>query len=81
VEGARGLVDGPLHRHRGVKVTGDDRGVALELRLVLDWGASVPEVGRQVQERVAEYLARMADVRPRTVDVVVDEVGPPAASS
>ena len=39
------------------------------------WGASIPEVGRSVQRRVADYLARMADVRPASVDVVVDEVG------
>jgi hypothetical protein len=29
-----------------------------------------------VQERVAGYLARMADLRLERVDVVVDEVGP-----
>jgi phenylpyruvate tautomerase PptA (4-oxalocrotonate tautomerase family) len=30
----------------------------------------------EVQARVAEYLARMADVQPARIDVVVDEVGP-----
>ena len=39
-------------------------------------GRAVREVGRAVQERVAEYLARMADLRPARVDVVVDEIGP-----
>jgi uncharacterized alkaline shock family protein YloU len=35
-----------------------------------------------VQERVAEYLGRMADVAPVSIDVVVDEVAaPPAAAS
>ena len=33
-------------------------------------------VGSEVQARVAEYLARMADLQPARVDVVVDEVGP-----
>ena len=46
-----------------------------ELHLVVDWGASIPELGQSVQERVREYLGRMADVDPSTVDVVVDEVG------
>ena len=48
----------------------------IELHLAVDWGTSIPEMGRAVQDRVREYLARMADVRPEAVDVVVDEIGP-----
>jgi uncharacterized alkaline shock family protein YloU len=55
---------------------GDDGRVSVEMHVVGDWGASFGQVGSQVQSRVAEYLARMADVRPARVDVVVDEVGP-----
>jgi uncharacterized alkaline shock family protein YloU len=43
---------------------------------VLEWGASIPAVGRLVQARVREYLRHMADVEPAAVDVVVDAVGP-----
>jgi hypothetical protein len=39
-------------------------------------GASIPDVGRTVQQRVAGYLGSMADVEPESVDVIVDEVGP-----
>ena len=49
----------------------------IELRLAVEWGASIPQVGRQVQQRVREYLKRMADVEPDEVDVVVDEIGAP----
>ena len=77
VDGVRGVVDGPRTRHRGVKVSEEDGTVALELHLAVDWGANVAEVGSAVQTRVADYLARMADVVPGTVDVVVDEIGPP----
>ncbi len=52
--------------------------MAVELQLALDWNASAPAVGAQVQTRVADYLARMADVRPDGVDVVVAEFRPPA---
>jgi uncharacterized alkaline shock family protein YloU len=45
--------------------------------VAVDWGASIPSVGREVQQRVAAYLERMADIRPAAVDVVVDEVGSP----
>ena len=83
VPGVRELVGSlhrhPLHRHDGAKVTRDGSRVAVELHLALDWGASAPSVGAQVQARVADYLARMADVRPDSVDVVVDEFDPPAA--
>jgi len=79
VSGVRELVGSALHRHDGAKVTREAGRVAIELHLVLDWGASAPGVGSQVQARVADYLARMADVRPDSIDVVVDEFRPPAA--
>lgn len=76
VEGVRGLVESALHRHKGVRVLEDNGQVRVELHLAIEWGASVPALGREVQRRVAEYLARMASVEPEAVDVVVDEIGP-----
>jgi uncharacterized alkaline shock family protein YloU len=76
VPGVRGLVESPLPGRRGVRISEEDGHVRVELHLAVDWGASIPEIGRTVQERVREYLARMADVEPTAVDVVVDEVGP-----
>lgn len=78
VRGVRHLVDGHLPRHRGVRVTEEDGATRVELHLQVDWGASIPDVGREVQRRVRDYLRRMADVEPEAVDVVVDEVGAPA---
>ncbi len=77
VEGVRGLVESHLHRHRGARVTEDDGDLRVELHLAVDWGASIPDVGRAVQARVREYLGRMADAEGAVVDVVVDEVGAP----
>lgn len=79
VEGVRGLVESPLHRHRGVRVVEDDGSVGVELHLSVDWGADVPVLAAVVQERVRSYLARMADVTPATVDVIVDEIVAPEA--
>ena len=76
VAGVRGLVESPLPGRRGVRIAEEDGRVRVELHVALDWGASIPEVGQAVQERVREYLGRMADVDPSVVDVVVDEVGP-----
>ncbi len=74
--GVEGLVESPLHRHKGVRISEQDGKVTVELHVAVGWGGSIPEVGRAVQGRVADYLARMADVRPAAVNVVVDEVRP-----
>jgi uncharacterized alkaline shock family protein YloU len=76
VEGVRGLAESPLPRRRAVRVSGGDGAVRVELHVVTEWGASIPAVGRRVQERVREYLRSMADVEPAAVEIVVDGVGP-----
>ena len=73
VDGVCGLAG-----RRGVKVEGENGKVRVELHLVVEWGAVIPDVGRTVQTRVAEYLEQMADVAPAVVEVVVDEIGPAA---
>jgi uncharacterized alkaline shock family protein YloU len=65
-----------LPGRRAVKVRADDDAVRVELHLAVDWGASIPAIGLSVQDRVREYLLRMADVEPAAVEVVVDEIGP-----
>ena len=76
VEGVQGLIEGHLPRQRPVRIAvAEDGTVSVELHLALMWGAAFPEVGRAVQDRVGDYLARMADARPARVDVVVAEIG------
>jgi uncharacterized alkaline shock family protein YloU len=69
VAGVHGLVG----RHEGVKVVREGGRVELELHLELEWGANAVSVGSAVQAHVADCLVRMADVRPQSIDVVVDE--------
>jgi len=76
VDGVRGLVESALHRRKGVRIVDEDGRVRVELHLAVEWGVSIPEVGREVQQRVAAYLERMAKVDPEAVDVIVDEIGP-----
>ena len=52
------------------RVTGSE----VEVHVVVDYGANIPTVAGQVQRRVADYLAQMADARPDAVHVVVDDV-------
>ncbi len=80
VEGVGGLVESPLHRHRGVRVIEGEGDVTVELHLALEWGAAAPDIGLEVQRRVAAYLGKMAAVTPRQVEVVIAEIGAPATS-
>jgi uncharacterized alkaline shock family protein YloU len=68
-------VDGvrALSGRRAVRIGAEAR---VELHVCVEWGRSIPDIGRMLQERVREYLGRMADVDPAGVDVVVDEIGP-----
>ena len=77
VTGVSALVPSQLHRHRGVRL--DDSGDALrvEMHVSVEWGAPIFELGRDVQERVREYLERMAHVSVEAVDVVVDQIAEP----
>jgi uncharacterized alkaline shock family protein YloU len=76
VTGVAGLVESTLPRHKGVRLLEEDGGVRVELHVRVDWGASIPTVGAEIQRRVAAYLGRMTETRLEGVDVVVDEVGP-----
>jgi uncharacterized alkaline shock family protein YloU len=74
VDGVHSLVESGLHRHKGVRIDYEDGNVRVELHVAVDWGASLPDVGVEVQRRVAAYLERMANIEPEAVDVVVDEI-------
>ncbi len=76
VDGVRGLAESAIPRHKGVRITEEDGRVRVELHLAVEWGSSVADVGREVQQRVAAYLDRMAKVSPEAVDVIIDEIGP-----
>jgi uncharacterized alkaline shock family protein YloU len=56
---------------------GDAAGVVVHVEL--RWGAESEDVARRVQERVAEYLGRTAELEVGSVDVVVERVGAPPA--
>jgi len=64
-----------LAGRKGVKIADTDGIVRVEVHLSVEWGASIPEVGAAVRDRVHAYLRQMANVAPAEVDVVVEEVG------
>jgi uncharacterized alkaline shock family protein YloU len=76
VDGVAGL-SGRLHPGKAVAVSGDEDTLSVTFTLELEWGKSAAEVAREVQKQVSEYLAKMADVTPASVDVLFDAVTPP----
>jgi uncharacterized alkaline shock family protein YloU len=59
-------------RRLGVEL--EEGRASAELRLVVVYGRILPEVCADVQERVADALARMCDVEVGEVDVAVEEL-------
>ena len=57
-------------QRRGARITGSE----VEVHLVVDYGADIPQVAAEVQRHVVDYLRRMADLEPTAVHVVVDDV-------
>jgi uncharacterized alkaline shock family protein YloU len=57
-------------QRRGARVSGSE----IEVHVVIDYGANIPDVAADVQRHVIDYLAQMADMRPSAVNVVVDDV-------
>jgi uncharacterized alkaline shock family protein YloU len=73
VEGVSGLT------RDAAQVVGTAERADVVVHLELEWGAAAQDVARRVQERVAEYLERMANLEVGSVDVVVERVGAPPA--
>ncbi len=79
VDGVAGLAQSALHRGKGVVLSGDEASPSVGVHVELEWGRSAAGVATEVQRRVGEYLERMANLTPASVDVVVVGVGPPPA--
>jgi uncharacterized alkaline shock family protein YloU len=69
VHGAR------VHRRKHLGLEIADPGARVQLELKVDYGLVLPDVAREVQERVAAALGTMCGVRVDAVDVTVEELG------
>jgi uncharacterized alkaline shock family protein YloU len=61
-------------RRRGLDVTVADGRARVQLELAARYGVVLPELARDVQERVAEALRAMCGVDVERVDVSVEEL-------
>jgi uncharacterized alkaline shock family protein YloU len=71
-EGADGARVRRPKRHLGVAI--DDGRASVELELTVDYGKVLPEVVRDVQERVAAAVGTMCGVTVTAVNVSVEEL-------
>ena len=71
-EGAEGARVRRPRRHLDVEI--DDGSASVELELTVEYGKVLPDVVRDVQERVAAALGTMCGVTVTAVDVSVEEL-------
>jgi uncharacterized alkaline shock family protein YloU len=64
--------------HHGVKVDEEEGSFFLTLYLRVAYGVSLPATAEEVRRRVREYVEGVAKVRIKDVEVVVEDVEPPA---
>jgi uncharacterized alkaline shock family protein YloU len=67
-------VAGAHVRKRGIDVAVEHGGTHVVLELAVDFGRVLPEVARDVQERVSAALGTMCGVHVNAVDVAVEEL-------
>lgn len=59
---------------RGIKVEVDDRGVSVELNIVIEYGVRIPQVAWRIQNDVRRAVEDMTGKKVKTVDVVIQGV-------
>ncbi len=77
-------VDGAriVRARRMLQITvAEDGAASVGLALSAPHGAVLPELGRRVQERVADVLRAALDVAIAHVDVTIEEIDPPDGKS
>ncbi|MDX1359151.1 MAG: Asp23/Gls24 family envelope stress response protein [Clostridia bacterium] len=74
VEKTVGEFDGiSLSRKRkSVKVTKSDSGCTIDMGLDVNYGVNIPEIVKQLQAAVTERITKLAGVKVREVNVVVE---------
>ena len=73
---ASGLTErlGIKHLQRGVKVEVGEREAAIDLYVLVDYGARIPEVAQRVQERVKTAVESMTGLKVVEVNVHIQGV-------
>jgi uncharacterized alkaline shock family protein YloU len=59
---------------RGIQVSGDERGVAIALHVVVEHGLNLAEVASTVRNRIAYEVGRMTGLEIASVEVHIEAV-------
>ena len=62
---------------KGVKITKEETAVALDVSIVVEYGAKIPEVAEEVQDKVKGEVELMTGLTVSAVNVLVDGVNVP----
>jgi uncharacterized alkaline shock family protein YloU len=74
VQAAETLVGVRVRRRRQLEIAIADTGTRVQLELGVPYGRVLPDVARDVQERVASALGTMCGVNVTAVDVAIEEL-------
>ncbi|GEP19545.1 Asp23/Gls24 family envelope stress response protein [Pediococcus argentinicus] len=65
----------------GIKLTEDDRGLVIEVNVVLDFGISVPQTAAKLQEKIKQQILFMTEIVINEVNIEVDGMLPEETNS
>lgn len=66
---------------KGVKITKGEEGITLELSLIVEYGAKIPDVAWEVQDKVKSEVESMTGLDITAVNVSVDSVNIPVSET
>ena len=72
---------GKKNLSKGVKITKDEAGVKLDLSIIVEYGAKIPDVAWDVQDKVKNEVESMTGLDIAMVNVSVDSVNVPASET
>jgi uncharacterized alkaline shock family protein YloU len=74
VQAAEGAGGTRVRRRRHVEISIGETGTLVQIELAVTYGQVLPDVARDVQERVASALGTMCGVNVTAVDVTIEEL-------
>lgn len=66
---------------KGVRLSEDDRGLVIDIRVMLDFGISVPQTAAQIQEKIKQQLLFMTEIVINEVNVEIVGMEPEEVKS
>lgn len=65
--------------HKGVKVEREEASCRLSVYLKVGYGVELPSLAQEVRKKVKEYVEGVTEVAVEDVEVVIEDVEPPAS--